>query len=88
MVTVVTEALAVVIVATEALAAVTVEEGSEVEGGGISGETVAVVTASGTAVVAIATTEEDRNAASAKRLIIKVPTCGLIRLTVTHLGWQ
>ncbi len=80
MVTVVTEALAAEIVVTE--------EGSEVEGGGISGETVAVVTASGTAVVAIATTEEGRNAASAKRLITEVPTCGLIRLTVTHLGWQ
>lgn len=81
-----------VTVATEALAAATAvtEEGSEVEGGGILGETVAVVTvavvtASGTAVVAIATTEEDRNAASARRLIIEVPTCGL---TVTHLGWQ
>lgn len=63
--------------ATEALAvvtAVTEEEGSEV-GGVILAETVAVVTAPGVA-VALATTEEDTNAASAKRLITEVPTCG------------
>lgn len=66
------------------MATVTVVTGevvSEVVEGEISGETVAVVTASG-AEAAMATTEgateEDRNAASAKLLIIEVPTCGLI----------
>lgn len=63
---------------------VTEEEGSEVEGDGILGETVAMVTGSGTAVVAIATTEEDTNAASAKLLITEVQTCELIGQTATH----
>ena len=72
-----------------AVTAVTEEEGSEVEEAGISGETVAVVTGSGAAVVvAMATTEVDTNATSAKLLITEVPTCGLIRLAVTLLGWQ
>lgn len=75
---------------TEALAAVTEEEGSEVEEDGILGETVAVVTGSGAVVVAaaMATTEGHTNAASAKLLITEVPTCGLIRLAVTPLGWS
>lgn len=68
--------------------AVTEEEGLEVGGDGISGETEAVVTGSGTAVVAIATTGEDTNAASAKRLITEVSTCGLMGLTVSPLGVQ
>lgn len=74
--------------ASAAVTAVTEEEGSEVEEGVVSGEMVAAVTASGVAVVDITTTEEDTNAASAKLLIIEMPTCGLIRLTVTHRGWQ
>lgn len=69
---------------TEALAAVTEEEGLEVEGGGVSVASVTVVAAE----AAMATTEEGTNATSAKLLIIEVPTRGLIRLTVTHLGWQ
>lgn len=78
-VTVVTEALA-------AVTAVTGEEVSEVEGGGVSGALGMAVVAM--AVVAMATTEEDTNAALAKLLITEVPTCGLMRLTVIHLGWQ
>lgn len=73
--------------------AVTEEEDSEVEGGEVSEEMVVVVTGSGTAaaavgVAAMATTEEDTNATSVKLLITEVPTCGLIGLTVTRLGWQ
>lgn len=67
------------------MAAVTEEEGLEVEGGGVSVASVTVVVA---AEAAMATTEEGTNATSAKLLIIEVPTRGLIRLTVTHLGWQ
>lgn len=45
------------------------EGGSEAEGAEISGD-------SGTAAVAVATTEEDTNAASVELLIIDMPVCG------------
>ena len=67
------------------MAAVTVvtEEGSEVEGDEIL---VAVVKGFVAAVVAIATTEEDTNAASTKLLITEAPMFGLIMVTIIHLG--
>lgn len=67
--------------------AVTEEEGLEVEGGGVLVASVTVV-AVAVAEAAMATTEEGTNATSAKLLIIEVPTCGLMRLTVTQQGWQ
>lgn len=80
--------------ATEAVVTVATEGGSEVEEDGTLGETVAVATGPGATVVVVAmataeeTTEEDTNAASVKLLITEVPTCGLMRLSVTLLGWQ
>ena len=53
------------------------------EGDAISGEMVAVATGSGVVEVAMATTEEDINATSAKLLITEVPTCGFSGLSIT-----
>lgn len=76
--------------AIEGTAAVTEEEEAlEAEGGGASGEAAAEAVASGAAAVgALAAPEEHTNVTSVKLLIIEKPTCGLIRLTVTHMGWQ
>lgn len=57
------------------------------EGGGALGEMVAVVMGSGVAAaVVMVTAEEDKNATSAKLLIIEGLTCGLIRLDCHSSG--
>lgn len=83
---------------TEALAAVTAvteEEGSEVEGDAALGEMAAAVMGSGAVVVALATTEEDINAASVKLLITEVTSrwtdktdCHSSGLAVVFIGCQ